>query len=153
MNDKSKWTKNLAQELEDSNVKQDSNWSRGITSPGFGVVPYTFCKERQGSSYTLPHRCWEDIFDAINNATHMIYIAGWSVYTKVTLIRNPKRQKIGEELTLGELLKKKASEGVNVLLLVWYDITSNEILKRDGLMSTHDQESTDYFKNIVVHRP
>ncbi|KAK4727914.1 hypothetical protein R3W88_032831 [Solanum pinnatisectum] len=158
--------------LQFYSVKQDSNWSRGIT-PAFGGVPYTFFKERQGCQVTLypdadisdddithylksqglfePQRCWEDIFNAINNAKHMIYIAGWSVYTKITLIRNPKRPKVGGELTLGELLKKKASEGVNVLLLVWDDITSDEVLKRDGLMSTHDQETADYFKNTDVH--
>ncbi|XP_055802613.1 phospholipase D alpha 1-like [Solanum dulcamara] len=159
--------------LQFFSVKQDSNWSRGITSPAFGGIPYTFFKERQGCQVTLypdadisddditnylksqglfePQRCWEDIFDAINNAKHLIYIAGWSVYTKITLIRNPKRPKIGGELTLGELLKKKASEGVNVLLLVWDDRTSDEILKREGLMSTHDQETADYFKNTDVH--
>ncbi|KAK4374015.1 hypothetical protein RND71_004692 [Anisodus tanguticus] len=159
--------------LQFFSVKQDSNWSRGISSPAFGGIPYTFFKERQGCQVTLypdadisddditnylksqglfePQRCWEDIFDAINNAKHLIYIAGWSIYTKITLIRNPKRPKIGGDLTLGELLKKKASEGVNVLLLVWDDKTSDEVLKRDGLMSTHDQETADYFKNTDVH--
>ncbi|XP_009758055.1 phospholipase D alpha 1-like [Nicotiana sylvestris] len=159
--------------LQFFNVKQDSNWSRGINSLAFGGVPYTFFKERQGCQVTLypdadisddditnylksqglfePQRCWEDIFDAINNAKHLIYIAGWSVYTKITLIRNPKRPKIGGDLTLGELLKKKASEGVNVLLLIWDDRTSVEVLKRNGLMSTHDQETAEYFKNTEVH--
>ncbi|KAG5610888.1 hypothetical protein H5410_022169 [Solanum commersonii] len=153
--------------------RKDSNWSRGITSPGFGGVPYTFCKERQGCQVTLypdadtpddditnylksqglfePQRCWEDIFDAINNLNHMIYIAGWSVYTKIILIKNPKRSKVSGELTLEKLLKKKASKRVNVLLLVWDDITTDEVLIRHGLMSTHDQETADYFKNTDVH--
>uniref|UniRef100_A0A3Q7IHX6 Phospholipase D n=1 Tax=Solanum lycopersicum TaxID=4081 RepID=A0A3Q7IHX6_SOLLC len=45
----------------------------------------------------------------------------------------------------------KASEGVNVLLLVWDDITSDEVLKRDGIMSTHDQETKNYVNNTYVH--
>lgn len=42
----------------------------------------------------------------------------------------------------GELLKKKAEEGVRVLLLVWDDATSlNSPLLRKGLMATHDEVS------------
>ena len=40
----------------------------------------------------------------------------------------------------GELLKRKAEEGVSVLLLVWDDRTSvNSPLLRGGLMATHDE--------------
>ncbi|WMV07122.1 hypothetical protein MTR67_000507, partial [Solanum verrucosum] len=147
-----------------------TNWSRGITFPAFGGVLYTFFKDRQGCQVTLnsdadisddirnylksqglfeSQRCWEDIFDAINNVKHMIYIAGWSVYTKITLIRNPKRPKVGGELTLEELLKKKASEGVNVLLLVWDNITSDEWKDNDsGVSSWYNVYSSQ--KTIVV---
>ncbi|PPD69471.1 hypothetical protein GOBAR_DD33645 [Gossypium barbadense] len=59
----------------------------------------------------------DDIFTAISNARHLIYIVGWSVYAKMTMIRDLKRLKHGD-LTLGELLKKKANEGVRVLILV-----------------------------------
>lgn len=159
--------------LQYTSVTQDTNWSQGIKSPSFGGVPYTFFKQRQGCQVSLypdahvidddhteylksqgyyePQRCWEDIYDAINDARCLIYITGWSVYTNITLIRDPKRPKPGGEVTLGELLKKKANEGVNVLMLVWDDRTSCEPLKRDGLMQTHDQETGDFFRGTNVH--
>ncbi|KAL2236207.1 UNVERIFIED_CONTAM: Phospholipase D alpha 1 [Sesamum indicum] len=153
-------------------VIQESSWSQGIRSSAFGGVPYTFFKQRQGCKVSLypdahvpddnithflksegyfePQRCWEDMFDAINNAKHLIYITGWSVYTKITLIRDPKRPKPGGDSILGELLKKKADEGVNVLMLVWDDRTSIQEFKKDGLMATHDQETKAYFQNTKV---
>ncbi|KAH0970334.1 hypothetical protein GBA52_022490 [Prunus armeniaca] len=157
-----------------SSVNEDPNWSRGIRSPEFPGVPYTFFTQRNGCRVTLyqdahvpdnfipkiplagakcyePHRCWEDVFDAISNAKHLIYIAGWSVCTSITLIRDPKRQKPGGDLTLGELLKKKANEGVQVLMLVWDDRTSVRLLKRDGVMATHDEDTESYFHHTKVH--
>ncbi|CAN6681205.1 unnamed protein product [Malus baccata var. baccata] len=156
------------------NVNQESNWSRGIRSPEFQGVPYTFFAQRNGCRVTLyqdahvpenftpkiplagskcyePHRCWEDIFNGISNAKRLIYIAGWSVCTKITLVRDPKRQIPGCDLTLGELLKKKADEGVKVLMLVWDDRTSVKLLKRDGVMATHDEDTESYFHNTAVH--
>ncbi|CAL9028023.1 unnamed protein product [Prunus brigantina] len=157
-----------------STVNKDPNWSRGIGSPEFPGVPYTFFTQKNGCRVTLyqdahvpdnfipkiplagtkcyePHRCWEDVFDAISNAKHLIYIAGWSVFTSITLIRDPKRQKPGGDLTLGELLKKKADEGVQVLMLVWDDRTSVRLLKRDGVMATHDEDTESYFHHTKVH--
>lgn len=155
-------------------VTKDSNWSNGIKSPQFQGVPYTFFPQRKGCRVTLYqdahfpdkfnpkiplssdkyyelHRCWEDIFDAIYNAKQLIYIAGWSVYTKITLVRDPMRQKPGCDLNLGQLLKKKASEGVSVLMLVWNDRTSVRLLKKDGVMATHDEDTGSYFHNTGVH--
>lgn len=154
-------------------VAVDKNWSRGIGSPQFEGVPHTYFNQRQGCRVTLyqdthvaddfvprillsderyyePHRCWEDIFDAISNARYLIYITGWSVYAKITLICDPRRLKPGGNLTLGQLLIKKANEGVRVLMLVWDDRTSVEVFKRDGLMGTHDQETEAYFRNTNV---
>ncbi|KAH7845880.1 hypothetical protein Vadar_006968 [Vaccinium darrowii] len=158
--------------LQFLNVTQDSQWSQGIKSP-FGGVPHTFFMQREGCRVSLyqdahvldeiipdfllpggetyePGRCWEDIFDAITNAKYLIYIAGWSVYTKITLIRDQRRLKDGGQMNLGELLVKKADEGVKVLMLVWDDRTSVEPLKKDGLMATHDQETRDYFRSTKV---
>ncbi|XVF35592.1 hypothetical protein REPUB_Repub18cG0159400 [Reevesia pubescens] len=159
-------------QLQFFNVILDPNWSQGIRNPAFKGVPYTFFSQREGCKLTLyqdahvqdgfpllslprdephqPHRCWEDIFDAISNAKHLIYITGWSVYTEITLIRDPRRPKPGGNLKLRELLEKKATEGVTVLMLIWDDRTSVEELKKDGLMATHDQETADYFKNTKV---
>lgn len=160
--------------LQYFDVTTDRNWSKGIRSAKFPGVPYTFFSQRQGCKVSLyqdahvpdnfvpkiplaggkyyePHRCWEDIFDAITNAKHLIYITGWSVYTEISLIRDSRRPKPGGDISLGELLKKKATEGVRVLMLVWDDRTSVGILKRDGLMATHDEDTLHYFQDTEVN--
>ncbi|CAI9786920.1 unnamed protein product [Fraxinus pennsylvanica] len=160
--------------LQFFDVSRDRNWGRGIKSSKYPGVPYTFFSQRpgcrvslyqdahvpdkfvpqiplSGGQYYEPHRCWEDVFDAITNAKHLIYITGWSVYTEITLIRDSRRQKPGGDVTLGEILRKKASEGVKVLMLVWDDRTSVGQLKKDGLMATHDEETEQYFQGTDVH--
>ncbi|KAK2432473.1 phospholipase D alpha [Trifolium repens] len=160
--------------LQYFDVTKDRSWARGIQSAKFPGVPYTFFSQRQGCKVSLyqdahvpdnfvpkislsggktyqPHRCWEDIFDAITNAKHLIYITGWSVYTEISLVRDSRRPKAGGDATLGELLKKKASEGVRVLMLVWDDRTSVGLLKKDGLMATHDEETANFFEGTDVH--
>ncbi|XP_043694782.1 phospholipase D alpha 1-like [Telopea speciosissima] len=155
-------------------VTNDLNWSRGISNPKFPGVPFTYFQQREGCRVTLyqdvhipnnfipkiplsggkyyePQRCWEDIFDAISNAKHLIYITGWSVYTKITLVRDSTRPKHGGDITLGELLKKKASEGVRVLMLVWDDITSVGVFRNEGIMGNHDTETEEFFRNSDVH--
>ncbi|KAL6561386.1 Phospholipase D [Orobanche minor] len=102
-----------------------------------------------GGKFYEPHRCWEDVFDAITNAKHFIYITGWSVYTRFALIRDTRRPKPGGDIMLGDLLKKKADEWVRVLMLVWDDRTSVSQLKKDGLMATHDQETEEYFQETL----
>lgn len=154
-------------------VNKDSNWSKGIQSPHFEGVPNTFFLQRNGCKATLyqdahagddfrprialsngsrykPQQCWEDIFNAITNAKHLIYIAGWSVNTEITLVRDPRGLKTGSDFKLGELLKRKAEDpGMTVLLLVWDDQTST-VIKRDGLMATHDQKTADFFRGTNV---
>lgn len=161
--------------LEFTDVIADFNWSRGIRTVEYEGVPYTFFAQRKGCKVTLyqdadvqegfgpvipltgggfyePRRCWEDVFDAISNARHFVYITGWSVYTEIGLIRDPKRLRLKPEggIKLGELLLKKAEEGVRVLMLVWDDRTSVSDLKKDGLMGTHDSETEAYFRNTKV---
>lgn len=105
-----------------------------------------------GMHYSHGH-CWEDICTAINDARHLVYIAGWSVYHKITLVRDENRP-LSElsNLTLGELLKKKASQKVRVLMLVWDDKSSHDLpfLKTSGLMNTHDEETKRFFKDTGV---
>ncbi|KAL3839824.1 hypothetical protein ACJIZ3_024415 [Penstemon smallii] len=155
-------------------VTRERCWSKGLKSQNFPGVPFTFFPQRRGCKVTLyqdahvpdhfipkiplcggkfyePNRCWEDVFDAITNAKHLIYITGWSVFTEITLIRDTRRPKPGGDITLGELLKKKASQGVRVLLLVWDDRTSVNLLKKDGLMATHDEDTGNYFRGTEVN--
>ncbi|KAL0924255.1 hypothetical protein M5K25_005071 [Dendrobium thyrsiflorum] len=140
-------------------------WGRGI--------PNTFFKQREGCKVTLyhdahvdgsfaprillaggemfrPRRCWEDVFDAISAARRFIYVAGWSVYAEISLVREGQRGEAGEA-TLGEMLKRKAEEGVRVLMLVWDDRSSVGELKKDGVMATHDQDTAEYFRGSRVH--
>ncbi|KAJ6805161.1 phospholipase D alpha 1-like [Iris pallida] len=152
-------------------VKRDTDkWSRGVPT-NFPGVPNTYFPQRQSCMVTLyqdahvatktpmaknagryePRGCWEDIFEAITNARRFVYIAGWSVYAEVALVRDPSSTRRSQ--TLGELLKTKASQGVRVLVLVWDDRTSVSLglLRRDGLMATHDQDTVDYFRGSAVH--
>ncbi|KAK8496091.1 hypothetical protein V6N12_046660, partial [Hibiscus sabdariffa] len=161
-------------QLRFQSVSYDESWSKGITNPDFGGVPFTFFGQRAGCKVTLyqdtdisdrfkpkiplsggmtyePRRCWDDIFEAIDKAKHFIYITGWSVYTQITLIRDPRKQKPGSDETLGQLLLRKAKDGVKVLLLVWDDRTSIKLLKEQGLMSTHDEETASFFRFTGVH--
>lgn len=136
-------------------------------------IPNTFFKQREGCKVTLYHdahvdgsfipriplaggemfrpgRCWEDVFDAISGAMKFIYIAGWSVYAEISLVREGQRGEAGEA-TIGQMLKRKVGEGVRVLMLVWDDRSSVGELKKDGVMATHDQDTAEYFRGSGVH--
>lgn len=116
-------------------VTNHANWSHGIRSPRYAGVPRTFFTQKSGCKVTLyqdahvlddylprismserrfyeASRCWEDIFNAISNARHLIYITGWSVYAEITLVRDTRRPVGDMRMTLGELLKRKANEGI-----------------------------------------
>lgn len=156
-------------------ASHDPHWGLGISDSRYKGVPYCYYPQRRGCKVTLyqdahmedgflppiyqsggqkrqPTHCWEDVFDAIMGARHLIYITGWSVYCETVLVRDPRRPKEGAMgLTLGELLKKKAKEGVRVNMLVWDDKTSVEFMKRDGLMATHDEDTEAYFQDSEVN--
>ncbi|XP_022757160.1 phospholipase D beta 1-like isoform X2 [Durio zibethinus] len=102
----------------------------------------------QGTTY-VHGKCWSDIFDAIRQARRLIYITGWSVWHKVTLVRDAGP---ASDCTLGDILRSKSQEGVRVLLLIWDDPTSRSILgyKTDGIMQTHDEETRRFFKHSSV---
>ncbi|URE28022.1 hypothetical protein MUK42_02805 [Musa troglodytarum] len=109
--------------------------------------------ELEGGKVFQQGKCWEDICHAILEAHHLIYIAGWSLYDKVKLVREPTRPlpEAGKR-TLGELLKYKSEEGVRVCVLVWDDKTSHDKLffKSGGVMQTHDEEIRKFFKHSSV---
>ncbi|GAV76679.1 C2 domain-containing protein/PLDc domain-containing protein/PLD_C domain-containing protein [Cephalotus follicularis] len=142
------------------------------TGPDYVGVPGTYFPLRKGGTVTLyqdahvpdgclPNlkldhgmsyvhgQCWRDIFDAICQAQRLIYITGWSVWHKVRLLRDGGP---ASDCTLGELLRSKSREGVRVLLLVWDDPTSRNILgyTTDGIMQTHDEETRRFFKHSSV---
>ncbi|CAL4914730.1 unnamed protein product [Urochloa decumbens] len=165
-------------QLQFTDVAADpaGRWGAGLgggAGAEYAGVPRTFYEQRRGCRVRLyqdahvadgfaprvtlaggrtyePRRCWEDVFEAINNARKMVYIAGWSVNTDVRLLRDPRRASSPE--TLGQLLIRKADEGVAVLLLVWDDRTSGGLgpIKRDGLMATHDEDTAAFFRGTRV---
>ncbi|KAJ1277577.1 hypothetical protein BS78_04G014900 [Paspalum vaginatum] len=111
-------------------------------------------------------RCWEDLCSAVLGAQRLVYVAGWSVHTRVRLVRgemSPEMQakaaevrQLGgvdvEAMSLGDLLRYKSQEGVRVLLLVWDDKTSHDtfFLKTGGVMQTRDEETKKFFKHSSV---
>jgi phospholipase D1/2 len=102
-----------------------------------------------------PPRLWRDIYDAICDAKHFIYITGWAVDTTQSLLRGEEQMealaKSDYSPFIGELLKQKADEGVTVDMLVWDDATSNSNLLRPvGVLGTHDEQSKAFFQNTKV---
>ncbi|KAL3693763.1 hypothetical protein R1sor_007414 [Riccia sorocarpa] len=158
----------------------DNPLYRSAVEPGpdYHGVPNTYFPLRKGGNVVLYHdahveegtlpdfrldngkqfhhrRCWEEICTAILEAHHLVYIAGWSIFCKIKLMRDAKRPiPDGGDLTLGDLLKRKSKEGVRVLLLVWDDKTShsNPLIKtvREGVMGVHDEETKRFFRHSAV---
>ena len=87
------------------------------------------------------------------DAKKFIYIAGWSVWTDLYMIREPVKCP-----SLGDLLKQKAAQGVCVRVLLWNDATSvdnsvvNALLSKtkSGLMGTHHIETAQFFHKSGV---
>ncbi|KAL4602679.1 hypothetical protein ACB092_10G071300 [Castanea dentata] len=162
----------LSLSIQYTPVDKMNNYHGVDSGPDCQGVPGTYFPLRKGGKVTLyqdahvhdgclpnlkldgdvqyEHRsCWNDIFEAITRARHLIYIAGWSVYHTVRLIRDVNK---ATDCMLGDLLKTKSKEGVRVLLLVWDDPTSKSFLghKREGIMHTNDEETRHFFKHSSV---
>lgn len=93
-----------------------------------------------------PPCAWTDLYSALSAAQRFIYITGWSVYTDIALVRGEEEN----QETVGELLKRKADEGVRVLIMVWNEKMSTGVTA--GFMGTHDEETREYFleSNVEV---
>lgn len=91
--------------------------------------------------------CWEDLYQSIQKAEKFIYITGWSIWVHTILVRSP----YDANSHFGELMKRKASSGVKVLLLLWDDQTSgNMFMGKEGLMGTKDEETRQFFEETEV---
>ncbi|XP_063599570.1 uncharacterized protein LOC134775891 isoform X2 [Penaeus indicus] len=119
-------------------------------------VPGTYFPMRKGGSLALyqdahatplpgltaeAEGAFQAIAKTIRRAKKFIYITGWSVWTGMKLERD-------REETLGELLKRRAAEGVRVLLLIWNEKFSSVLCA--GLVGTHDQATESYFEGSGV---
>lgn len=132
-------------------VEENPLYRDGVgPGPEYAGVPSTYFPLRKGGNVTLyqdahvpenmlpeipleegkyfrQNRCWEDMCHAMLEAHNLIYVAGWSIYHKIKLVREPtKPLPAAGELTLGDLLKYKSEEGLRVILLVWDDKTSHD---------------------------
>lgn len=107
----------------------------------------------RGPNDKLPtyHSCWKDLYYSILGANTIICITGWSVWTELMLFRGEEAQSIYNG-TLGELLCRKADEGVEVKVMVWSEKTSGDIVGDKGMMNTHDMETYKYFKDGKKYR-
>ena len=100
-----------------------------------------------GEEYN-PTCAWTDLYKALNGAENFIYITGWSVFTETVLVRGGCEDSEGVGETLGQLLIRKAEAGVRVLILIWNEKLSNEVMP--GLMGTHDEETRIFFEGTNV---
>mmetsp|Transcript_1416 Transcript_1416/g.3846 ORF Transcript_1416/g.3846 Transcript_1416/m.3846 type:complete len:767 (-) Transcript_1416:58-2358(-) len=92
-----------------------------------------------------PGQYWHDLYNKIEAARVFIYICGWSVWCDHRLNRlvGPTEPK------LGDLLIRKANDGVTVCVMVWNDLSSGTFTG-GGMMLTHDEETTKYFNGTKV---
>ena len=90
---------------------------------------------------------WKDLFKTIQAAEKFIYITGWSVFTGIDLVRS-EDGKYGHSSNVGELLKRKAEQGVKVIILVWNEKLSTDVT--DGMMATYDNDTKQFFEGTKV---
>lgn len=90
-----------------------------------------------------PHSAWKTVSKMLNEAKIFIYMAGWSINSDTTLLRDDS----ADEESVGKLLERKANEGVRVLLLIWDDRSSTDLLEGLG---THDNKTQMFFHGSKV---
>ena len=127
--------------------KTDNSVALYMTADTPQLPQFDGVTEPDGSPY-VPTRCWFDIYGAICNAEKFIYITGWSVYTAISLIRGEDAADYPDS-NIGELLKRKAEEGVRVCVMTWNE-KSNDGGLMVGMMGTHDEETFQYFAGTDV---
>ncbi|KAL9227407.1 hypothetical protein vseg_003096 [Gypsophila vaccaria] len=163
----------LSLSIQYSPVDKINVYQFGVGSgPKYEGVPRTYFPLRKGNKVTLYQdahgedsmfpeirldgekeyvhgKCWRDIFNAISSARRLTYITGWSVTHLVRLVRDDDEL---SSVTLGDLLKEKAQQGVRVLLLVWDDPTSRRFFQHttEGMLGTDDEVTYKFFKGSAV---
>ncbi|KAL7641190.1 UNVERIFIED_CONTAM: hypothetical protein RMT77_008328 [Armadillidium vulgare] len=101
-------------------------------------------RRNDGTYYKQP-RAWKDLYNAIMGAKEFIYIVGWSVNTRISMLRWQNE----DDRSIGEILLQKANEGVQVLVMIWDELTSTDFNK-EGAMGTSDEATAEFFKNTPV---
>eukprot|EP01054_Gregarina_sp_Poly1_P004461 Gregarina_sp_Poly_1__4460@NODE_23_length_20322_cov_242_373192_g21_i0_p3_GENE_NODE_23_length_20322_cov_242_373192_g21_i0NODE_23_length_20322_cov_242_373192_g21_i0_p3_ORF_typecomplete_len839_score93_14PLDc_2/PF13091_6/9_8PLDc_2/PF13091_6/5_5e18PLDc/PF00614_22/5_6e03PLDc/PF00614_22/1e07PLDc/PF00614_22/2_8e06PLD_C/PF12357_8/4_8e16C2/PF00168_30/4_8e09APH/PF01636_23/1_1e02APH/PF01636_23/1_2Arc/PF03869_14/1_1e02Arc/PF03869_14/13Arc/PF03869_14/4_9e03_NODE_23_length_20322_cov_242_373192_g21_i028485364 len=157
-----------------SKIKLEFKWfsfAAPVDDPMSSAVPHAYFRRSHGNIITLYHdahciegdfpripipgsgaeytaaSCWDDIEESMTRAQSFILVAGWSVNTATRLTRSYTGA--DHPSTVGEILLKKADQGLKVVVMVWDDITSQGIFK-DGLMATYDEYTKAFFKGSSV---
>ena len=73
----------------------------------------------------------------------VLSVAGWSIWTKLKLVRDSQSSTGGVALTLGQLLLRKANEGVRVLVLQCARAAPVARRSVGSALSTHSRRSFD----------
>jgi len=113
-------------------------------------LPYLNMVQGPNGSQVEAKSCWTELYYSIEGATHMICITGWSVWTKLELFRGEDRH-THYSGTLGELLCRKADQGVRVKVMVWSEYTSGTLVEQ-GVMNTHDMATYNFFKDATNYQ-
>eukprot|EP00892_Ulva_mutabilis_P001866 jgi/Ulvmu1/11680/UM008_0090.1 len=128
------------------------------SGPGMLSMP-SYCNECKDATFKV-RNCWEELVCALREAEDFIYITGWSMHPETRLTRTGHLGADGQ--TIGELLKQKAQDRVNVCLLIWDDKSSLNLPaplgglasllggSREGMMETHDEVTRSYFAGSDV---
>ena len=90
--------------------------------------------------------CWRDLYYSIVEARHLICITGWSVWTELRLFRGEDAANIYSG-TLGELLCRKADNGLKVFVMIWSEYSSGGKFGDEGIMKTYDMDTFKYFED------
>jgi len=123
-----------------------------------GMLPTVV--DGNGALVTVGRPAWVDLWAALDSASVVIYIAGWAVDAGLRLVREATPADGGgaggaglPSETLGELLKRKASSGVRVCVMVWDELASMTVAGvgvSGGLMGTGDEALVAYFRGSRV---
>ncbi|KAJ9448882.1 Phospholipase D alpha 1, partial [Diplonema papillatum] len=133
--------------------------SAGGTKKKHKNPKYAFCKDDNldGERVYQPRNAWEEMYITILEARHFIYVIGWSVNVDVSLLRERNIEVSGYEgldgrkLKFGDLLIKKANEGVTVCVSLWNGVGGSAAFDFPGIMGTYAAITQDYLKGSRVH--
>nr|PNR33167.1 hypothetical protein PHYPA_025110 [Physcomitrium patens] len=127
--------------LEFFEARRDSYWGKGVLDSQNPGIPFCYFPQQKGCRVTL----YQDAHMAENFLPPINLSNG-----QITLCRDPQGPVPGDEgLTLGELLKKKADQGVRVHVMVWKDPTTFS-LREQGFLSTHCKRTKRFFEATKV---
>ena len=104
-----------------------------------------------------PQRLWRDVYDALCDAKHFIYITGLCMFPEISLLRGKELEEAKAHGKyspyIGELLRQKADENVRVNVLIWDDPSTAYRVRKSvkGVTGYNDEESRAFFEKTKVN--